>query len=94
MTSSQREQLRHAVLAFLAERPRLAYSAQQVAMRLRQDRRLDGRIDDQDVSDAFEILAGKSLAKLVADPLGSTQYAQATADGVLAWERGMAAQEG
>jgi DNA-binding PadR family transcriptional regulator len=86
---SERQALRHAVLAFLAERPAVAHGADVITQRLNaQPGRLDFRPSEPDVVDALSVLVSMSLLREQHDPLGAQKYFQATHAGVLAHERG------
>jgi len=83
------EELRHAVLRYLAMRFPLAFGADAIALHLRHRQEVDFTFTDADAGQACAMLAGLSpaLTRADHDRLGSTLYYQATSEGVLAWER-------
>lgn len=85
ITALQKEDLRHAVLEFLAVRFPAAHGL--AAVRRRIERELDFKFEDDDLTAALEFLREKGLAKFVFDDLGSTRWWSATAEGVQAYER-------
>jgi hypothetical protein len=84
---ARKEECRHAVLAFLVDRPVVSHS---VAAIRRGINREGGDFTEPETREGVELLVGLALAKDVPDPLGSTRYYQATSAGVLAHERGRA----
>jgi len=94
MTDSYRaEQVRAAVLEFLAARQTLCYDDESLHRQLNKSRLLDFEATPDDVKGALVFLEGKTLegVALVAHlthGLGSTRFYQATSAGVLAHERG------
>lgn len=83
------EELRHAVLEILATRgQQTALRVDRIRSRVGTGQYLESKITDEDVGAALMFLAGLKLVDLFHDPLGSTQYAKATSEGVLAYERG------
>lgn len=90
MTPLQKEELRHAVIEVLATREGSALPVTAIRRRIEQNNVLDIKLTDDDVGAALMFLAGLNppLISFTHDTLGSTQYAQATSPGVLAWERG------
>lgn len=87
MTNEQKQLLRHVVLEHLALRREMAFTPDQILWGLRQNRRLEFPATPDDISRAILDLVDLTYVKLVPDGLGSSQYAQATAQGVLFFER-------
>jgi Fe2+ or Zn2+ uptake regulation protein len=79
----KREELRQAVRAYLAERPAGAYTAETIARQLRREH----GCSPQDVEAACLFLQDLGQVKLVNATLGASHYWQATATGILAYER-------
>lgn len=75
------------VLDILATRHPVALPPQ--AIRRRAAIEMDFTLEDADVIAALELLAGLGLVKSETDSLGSMKYWNATAAGVLAFERGV-----
>lgn len=79
----RREDCRHEVLGFLADRQKLAFPASAIHRRL-------GRISDfteEEIEAAAVFLTSSELTTSTPDRLGATPYYQATSKGVLAHER-------
>lgn len=93
MNIEQREQLRVAVLNFLAPRHVAAFSAAQIANRLRVDRGLDFPITDADVNDACGVLLKLEFVQQVAElEFSVIPHYQATGKGVIESEKWRAAR--
>jgi hypothetical protein len=90
LNKMQKEELRHLARKFLACRPRAAFTAAQAFEMLMFRPVLDFTFTAEDVEEAFQFLAGlnPAQAKPLTDTLGSSVAYQATAEGVLAFERG------
>jgi hypothetical protein len=87
MSPAAKEALRHATLAFLAERAACAFPNSTITARIRAARLLDEMPDESDTAEALQFLAGLHLVSITPDALGSTKFYQATSAGVLAHER-------
>lgn len=85
MNPADAEILRHAALDALALRHPTALTSR--ALRRAMEKEVDFSFTDADLASALEVLRGKNLAAFELDPLGSTQWWTATADGKLATER-------
>ena len=85
---ARRTQARGDVLAYLAQRPRLSYAPSVIAKRLRQDLQTDYTDDELDDALAFLVDAGEVRLERQ-DRHGVVRYYQATAAGILAYERSM-----
>ena len=81
---NRKEECRHAVLAHLAQRPRLAFPVDAIT---RSANRNGGDFTQEEIAEASELLVGLTLASVDADPLGSTRYYKVTGAGVLHYER-------
>lgn len=81
---TRKEECRHAVLDFLAERPRLAHCVSAIR---RGVNRIGNDFKDEEIAEAAELLTGLKLAECKLDALGSTRYYQATSEGVIQSER-------
>jgi hypothetical protein len=82
-----REILRKAVLKFLAERFRLAFSATQIVPLLNRRGMVDFAIDADDVDQALVVIKGLGLVEEVTDELGATKYFRITSKGIVENER-------
>lgn len=81
----RREEVRHAVLDYLAARPLAAQSAGTIHRRI--SREFDG-LTLPEVEAALIFLADLGHVRIEPDQLGATKYFQVTAQGQLAQERG------
>ena len=89
MTDSLRaEQVREAVLEYLANRQELSYDMPLLLERLNKSRSLDFKIEPDDLTGALAFLEGREYIKHSFARLGATRFFQATSAGVLAHERG------
>jgi len=88
ISNSQKEELRHAAREVLATRPGTALDIRGIRRRIEQGKLLDFGFDDVDLRAALAVLAGKDQITIVHDGLGSTEHFIATAEGILAFERG------
>lgn len=79
----EREELRYAVRAYLAERPAAAFQSSTIARALHQEH----GCTEADVQAALLFLHDLGHVKTVERELGTTVYWQATAKGILAYER-------
>jgi hypothetical protein len=86
MTPEQREQLRHVLLELLAARSHTAPATRM--LRRLAAAELDFKFSDEDLAASLNLLKDLGYARKEPDPLGATEYWQATASGVLAQERG------
>lgn len=82
---NRKEECRHAVLAHLAQRPRLAFAADSIKRAINRN---GGDYTTDETAEACELLVGLEFASWQPDPLGSTRYYQVTGAGVLQYERG------
>lgn len=87
LTPDQRTTLRRAVREVLAGRPGIALPFAGVRRRLEQAVLVDFIFSDGEMRSALALLNGLGQIKASHDPLGSTEYYQATATGILAFER-------
>lgn len=89
LSPRQMEELRHAILRYLAMRFPLAFGTDAIALHLRSRQEVDFEFAPAHAAQACAMLAGLSPALVRGEPdrLGSTMYYQATSEGVLAWER-------
>ena len=85
MNPAQFETLRHAVLESLAARSGVALPVRGIRRRLATE--VDFPVEEADVNGALLFLQDKGLVTSDLDPLGSTLWWRATADGILAVER-------
>lgn len=85
----QRELVRRAFLAFIAERQPLTHDAATIARRINAQRDFDFTVSIEQAEDAGQFLAGTIPPLATAKPtrFGATLYYQATSDGVVAHER-------
>ena len=90
ISQQEREDLRHALLKFLAERPGLAFEPEPVARLLRRRGLIDFDPPIGAVEAALRLLQGMELVDEIVDPLGASLSYRATAKGVLHHEREVA----
>lgn len=88
LTQPQREELRYAVREQLVAAQTVALTADMVARRVTRARIVDFKFEVSDIEAALTLLVGLGQAKESPASLGATKYYQATAEGVLAHERG------
>ena len=82
----RRTRCRDDALAYLAQRPRLSYAPATIRQRLRDDLQTDYAEDE--IDDALAFLVGAGEVRLERQSRhGVTRYFQATAEGILAYER-------
>lgn len=86
MNPADAEILRHAALDALVLRHPAALTPR--ALRRALEKEVAFPVTDEALASALEILRGKNLATAAPDPLGATTWWTATADAVLAVERG------
>ena len=82
-----RELLRKAVLKFLAERFRLAFSPPQIVSLMIRRSMVDFEIDVEDIDQALLIIRGLGLIEEITDELGATKYYKITSKGIIENER-------
>lgn len=80
---THKEQLRTALVVFLADRPALAFSVEELTRRIRAQHAVDSVFDESDVSNALAVLEGFGLVKRVRRPLSGLSDFQITAEGVV-----------
>lgn len=87
LTHEQRQELRYAVRAYLAERFPAALTSRQIGHAVR--REIDFPPSPEDVTNALEYQAGMTPSQAVRNEsaMGATDLWQATTAGVRAWER-------
>jgi hypothetical protein len=82
----RRTRCRDDALAYLAQRPRLSYAPATIRRRLQDDLQTD--YSEEEIDDALAFLVGAGEARLERQARhGVTRYYQATAAGILAYER-------
>jgi len=81
------EQLRTAILIFLAERLATAFSADEIERRIRAANQVDGFFQRQDVAEALALLEGFGLVKKIPRPLSGMHDWKVTSEGVIFKER-------
>lgn len=81
----EKQDLRHAILAVMAERPRLYFTAEKVLFAVR--RLLPFKVNADQCRDALTVLIGLGYVESDPDPFGSEQLYHVTAEGVLFNER-------
>jgi hypothetical protein len=84
----RRTRARDDALAYLAQRPRLSYPPAVIRKRLREDLQTD--YTEEEIADALAFLVGAGEVHLERQHRhGVTRYYQATAAGILAYERNL-----
>ncbi len=86
-TQRRREQLREAVLCFLADRPAHKFGVEEITRRILRDCSVDGEFDESHVADALAVLEGYGLVRRVDRKLSGLVDFQATSEGVVFRER-------
>lgn len=87
-TNAQKEELRHAALEVLAARPGTALDLTQIRRRIDQGKVIEFACDNTDLRQALSVLSALEFVRISHDALGSTEYFEAEAAGILAHERG------
>lgn len=90
LDQQQREDVRHAALKFLADRPRLAFAPASVAHMIYRKGLIDFMPDVAAVEAALRLLQGMELVDELVDQLGASLTYRVTAKGVLHHEREVA----
>jgi len=85
ITQERREEARHAVRSYLAERPSIAAHPADIRRRLNAGHAND--FAPEEVSYALGFLVGLRQVECVPDSLGATLYYRITSEGILAHER-------
>lgn len=88
LSQPQREELRFAVREILVNASTVALAADMILRRIERGKLVDFTADTTDVMAALSFLTGLGHVKAEPATLGATLYYQATAEGVLAHERG------
>lgn len=87
LNQKQREDLRHATLKFLAERPQLAFAPDSLPRFLHRVGLTEAQHEIVAVEDALRFLTSMEFAEEIIDPMGASLTYRATAKGILANER-------
>ena len=87
LSSSEREELRMVLLAYLAQRNTAAFTSAQIAPILRRRRAVDFLFTDQDVESALVFLDGQCWTRPIPSQFGGSMPRQVTSQGVLEAER-------
>lgn len=85
MTAEQKEELRRLSLRWMVDRSALAYNVTSIHAGI--SREMPATRDE--VSEALELLVGLQLLAYVPNKLGGARYYKASAEGILAQERGI-----
>lgn len=88
LSQTEKEELRTAVREQLCVAARVAFPADTIHRRVERQRLLDFDFTPADVADALALLVSLDHATQLPHELGATPHYQATAQGVLAYERG------
>lgn len=86
MTQKERELLRHSALRLLARKCSVSHDVEAITWRLRQWIP-DIDFSNDDVEDAIDLLEKLNLVKGTPDSIGATKRYEATAEGVMFYER-------
>jgi len=86
-STRRKEQLREAILCFLADRAAYKYSVSDLTGRREIRQSVDGEFDESHVNDALALLEGFGLVKRVPRKLSGLEDFQATSEGVTFRER-------
>ena len=87
LTLAQREDLRIAILGWLAARHPLSYDPAAIRLHLRRKQALDFDPTPEDISSALVFLKDPGFVVMVQGDLGASQHWSATSAGVLEAER-------
>ena len=87
MTTEKREQLRQAIVVFLADRPNKAFSVSEITSARTVRQAVDSEFDESHVKDALMVVIGFGLVKTVPRTLAGLDDYQITAEGVVFRER-------
>lgn len=82
------ESLRYAAREVLASRPGIALPLPGIRRRIEQGNLTDAAFTNEELRAALAVLIGLGQVDVAFNQLGSTEHFQATAEGVLAFERG------
>lgn len=84
-----KELIRQTVLEYLAQRAAAAYQAEQIARMINLRNLFDEQLSVDDVQEALAFLVSAGYATMTHGTMGSSKHYQVTADGTLAYERGV-----
>jgi len=87
MNIEHREQLRQAIVVFLADRPKRAYSVSEISAARTVRQAVDAEFDESHVQDALAVVIGFGLVQKVPRKLAGLDDYQLTAEGVVFRER-------
>lgn len=85
-----KEQLRTALVVFLADRPTARFSVQELTRRIRAQNAVDVPFEESHVADALALLDGFGLVQKVNRPLSGLYDYQITSEGVVFKEKNYA----
>ena len=86
-TNSETEQLRLAAREVLAARPGVAFKLPAIRKRIVDDALVDHAFTDEELRGALSFLIADGQMKVFHGDLGATEYFEATAVGILKFER-------
>lgn len=87
MKTEQREQIRAAILVYLADRPQRAFSVSEIFAARAVRNAVDAEFDESHIQDALAVLIGFGLVQRVPQMLAGLDDYKATAEGVVFRER-------
>ncbi|MBI5770897.1 MAG: hypothetical protein HZA93_24175 [Verrucomicrobia bacterium] len=87
LTASERDLLRHLVLAELVATRAVALSAEMLARRVQRSRQINAEFELADVQAEIEALHAAGFVAVTADPVSRTPFYQASTAGVAAHGR-------
>lgn len=87
MNVEHREQLRQAIVVFLADRPGRAFSVSEIFAARPVRQAVDSEFDESHIKDALMVVIGFGLVKTIPHKLAGLDDYQITAEGVVFRER-------
>lgn len=87
MTTEHREQLRQAIVVFLADRPTRKFSVSEIFASRSVRQSVDSEFDESHVKDALMVVIGFGLVQNIPSKLAGLEDYQITAEGVVFRER-------
>lgn len=88
MTNEEKQQLREAVIEYLAKRPAAKFTVSTITRMVSKRGLIDFDVTEQDVAEALAVLEGYAFVSADYPKFGSVKQYQATSEGVMFHERG------
>lgn len=87
LDSAQKQNLREALIEYLAKRSTAKFSISNITRNLARERMVDFVFSEADIAEALAVLNGLGFVRETMPKLGSVREYQVTSDGVLFHER-------